>query len=298
MSFPSELTNKQWQKNKGLFAKAKPTGIGEALTAMEKEFNGSGFMLDPAKLGTETYDPILFEKRLAQFDKVMQTQAKKIDAAAGTVQTKITAAKSTFAGNKAVLAVLTKLESDLANFRAGIKLQGAIATKQRVAIFDEFKKHLKGSAYWKQTVEKKLAASTEGHRQEVLGDIKRLEADPRLELVHEMWGSDGAARTLRTTPRLWDQILVKNFPELTKMIRPGSAMADFNQLPWVDTVGDEPGNTATKKIQLGLKGATDTASVTRALTTFALQYSNSLMKYSDFVKALAEFETVLKKYSK
>jgi hypothetical protein len=298
VAFPAALTNKQWQKNKGLFAKAKPTGIGEALTAMEKAFAGSGFAVDPEKLATETLDPIVFEKRLAQYDKTMQGQAKKLDDAAAAVQAKITTAKTTFAGNKSVLTELGKLESELANFRAGIKLNGTIATKQRVAIFDAYKKHLQSSALWKQTVGFKLAASTEAHRQEVLGDVKRLERDPRIELINEMWGHDGAARTLRTTPRLWDQILVKNFPELTAKVRPGSAMNDFNQLPWIDTVGNEPGKSATNKVTAALKGSTDPAVIQRAITTFALQYSNSLIKYADFVKALGEFETTLKKYAK
>jgi hypothetical protein len=296
-SFPTALTNKQWQKNKGLFAKAKPTGIGEALTGMEKDFAGSGFSLDPAKLGAETLDPIQFEKRLDQFAKSLQAQANKIDASAAAVQIKITAAKATFAGNKSVLGVLGQLEADLANFRAAIKPNGQITTHVKAEVLAAYKKHLTTSAYWAQTVTKGLAASTESHRQSVIAEVRKLESDPRIAFIHQLWGSDGSARTLRTTPRLWDQVLVKNFPQVTAAIRPGSAMQAYNQLPWIDTVGNEPGSSATNKVTAMLQGSTDPQVERRAVTTMALQYSQSLIKYQDFCKDLLQLEKYLKKYA-
>lgn len=63
--YPVVLTNSNWQKRKGLKAKTTKTGVGEALTALEKAFAKSPFgKLDPDQMGTETPDKAVFEKKV------------------------------------------------------------------------------------------------------------------------------------------------------------------------------------------------------------------------------------------
>lgn len=65
LPYPSLLTNAAWQKRKGLRAKGTKTGVGEALTAVEKAFAKSPFgKLDPDKMGTETADKAVFDKKV------------------------------------------------------------------------------------------------------------------------------------------------------------------------------------------------------------------------------------------
>ena len=294
-SFPIVLTNAQWQKKKGLFAKSKATGIGEALVALEKAYNSSGYALDPAKLGTETLDPIVFQERLTQFGKSLQAQAAKIDAAAAAVQKKLDAAKTTFAGNTSVIGVLGRIETDLANFRASLKPAGHLTVQLKEDAVAAYKKHLTSDGVFTDVVTKGIAAKTEAQRRTVLSEVKKLEANPSIDFIHTLWKGNSTARVLRTTPNFWDVALIKRFPKLTAQILPGSAMQQFNQLPWVDNVGNEEGGSASQRVVAMIRGARTAASEKRAVQTFALQYSNSLIKYQDFCKALAKLEAALKK---
>ena len=296
-AYPAALTNKAWQKNKGLLAKAKPIGIGEALTATEKAFNSSGFALDPVQLGTETVDPMQFGQRYEKLGTTLQTQAKSIDAAAATVQQRITAAKTTFAGNKAVLAVLGRLESDLADFRAAVKPNGTIFTQQRAAVLAAYKKVLHANAAYRLMMgQDQWYTTTKNFYDQVLKDVKKLEADPRVDKIHELWGGNQPApRSLRTTPRGWDQVIAKEFPATTAAIRAGKAWDTFNKnLPWIDEVGNEQGQTASKLVRAMIKG---NVTEQRAVSKFALEYSQSLMTYRNFVNDLAKLEKLLKKFA-
>lgn len=68
--YPVALTNANWQKRKGLLAKGTKTGVGEALTALEKAFAKSPFgKLDPDKMGTETVDKVVFDKKVESLKK-------------------------------------------------------------------------------------------------------------------------------------------------------------------------------------------------------------------------------------
>ena len=296
-AYPAALTNKAWQKNKGLFAKSKSTGIGEALTAMEKAYAASGFAMDPVKLGTETVDPMQFKQRYDKLGASLQTQTKAIESAAATVQQKITAAKGTFAGNKSVLGVLGQLEGDLANFRAALKPNGSIFTQQLGAVLAAYKKVLHATPAYKLMMgPDQWYTTTKNFYEQVLRDVKALEADPRVDKINELWGGNQPPpRSLRTTPRGWDQMLAKDFPATTAAIRAGKAWDTFNKnLPWIDDVGNEQGNGASKRVRAMIKG---NVTEQKAVTKFALEYSQSLMTYRGFVTDLGKLEKLLKKFA-
>jgi hypothetical protein len=238
-----------------------------------------------------------FGQRYDKLGATLQTHAKTIDAAAATVQQRITAAKTTFAGNKSVLTVLGRLEADLANFRAALKPNGSIFTQQMAAVLAAYKKVLHASSGYRLMMGADAwYPVTKNFYEQVLADVKELEADPRIDKIHELWGgSQPPPRSLRTTPRGWDQLLAKDFPVTTQAIRAGKAWDTFNKnLPWIDNVGDEQGQTASKRVR-----ATITGNVTeeRAVTKFALEYSRSLMTYRNFVNDLGKLEKLLKKYA-
>jgi len=296
-AYPATLTNKTWQKNKGLFAKAKSTGIGEALTAMEKAYAASGFAMDPVKLGSETVDPMQFKQRYDKLGATLQSHAKKIDALAATVQQRITAAKTTFTGNKSVLTVLGRLEGDLANFRAALKPNGSIFTDQLADVLAAYKKGLHATtAYRLMMGSDQWYATTKNFYDQVLRDVKALEADPRVDKINELWGGNQPPpRSLRTTPRGWDQMLAKDFPVTTAAIRAGKAWDTFNKnLPWIDDVGNEQGNGASKRVRAMIQG---NVTEQKAVTRFALEYSQSLMTYRNFVNDLGKLEKLLQKFA-
>lgn len=295
-AYPVALTNKAWQKNKGLFAKAKATGIGEALTALEKAFNASGFALDPVQLGGETVDPMPFAQRFEKYGATLQSHAKTIDAAAATVQQKVTAAKSTFAGNKSVLTVLDRLEDDLADFRAALKPKGSITAHQLAAVLAEFKKALHKTNTYGLMVTGGMYETTKKHYEKTLGEVRELERDPRVDKINDLWKDTKASpRSLRTTPRSWDQIMKKEMPKTCAAIRGGEAWSIYNKdLKWINKVGDEPGGTASSKVRTMITGS---VTEERAVTQFALEYSQDLMVYRDFVTDLAKLDKVLRKYA-
>lgn len=295
--YPATLTNKSWQKNKGLLAKAKPTGIGEALTALEKAYAGSGFAVDPAKLGTETLDPILFGQKLDSYLKTLAAHAKKLDAASGEVGKRTTAAEKTFAKDKAVLTELGKLQHELVLFGKSIQPDGAITAARKKATLAAFAAHLRQDANYKTVMQSGgQAALSHGHVQTLLGQVKQLEQSKDIDQIAAMWGkNDGPARAVRTTPVLWDRIYRKAFPKLAESVFSGSAYDTYNQkLAWIDDVGNEQGGSATRKV----RELAETMPMDKAIARFCLEYSNSLFKYQQFVQHLKKVETVLAKAAK
>ena len=88
LDYPQQLTKTHWDKNKGLLAKSKPTGIGEALVKLAKAHEDLDLALfDTAKLGTadavakvlETYE----KEAKKHFVKAFQ-EAKTVEDVATT----------------------------------------------------------------------------------------------------------------------------------------------------------------------------------------------------------------------
>ncbi|GAB2485320.1 hypothetical protein [Jatrophihabitans fulvus] len=293
--YPATLTNKSWQKNKGLLAKAKPTGIGEALTALEKAYAGSGFSVDPAKLGSETADPKAFEKKFDAYTKTLEAHAKKLNAAAaGEVGKRTTAAEKTFAKDKAVLTELGKLQKELIDFGKALEPNGRITKELKAQVLAAFAKAIRANRAYDQVVTKRLGSSTENHRQTVIKELRELWDTPTVAKVHELWGSDGSARTLRTTPILWDQVLRKEFPVTTAAILNGSANTKYRMsLDWVEDVGDEPGSKASKRITKMMEQMDETTAVRK----MCKEYLASVREYTQFCSDIDTLESLLRKYS-
>ncbi|HEY2166143.1 MAG TPA: hypothetical protein VGH01_03175 [Jatrophihabitantaceae bacterium] len=127
--YPDELTKHHWNKSLGLFAKAKRTGIGDALSAMESAYADSAFRFNPYTVATKTADSAKFERWMTHLGTRLRADAGKIDDAAATVQAEITAATSAFADDTAVVDALRRLQSSLVTFRASIQPDGPLATR-------------------------------------------------------------------------------------------------------------------------------------------------------------------------
>jgi predicted trehalose synthase len=128
-AYPHQLTKHYWNKSLGLFAKAKRTGIGDALSAMESAYADSVFTFNPLAVATKTADPAKFERWMAHLDTRLRADAAKIDEAAATVQAEITVATSAFADDAAVVDALRRLQSSLVTFRASVQPGGPLATQ-------------------------------------------------------------------------------------------------------------------------------------------------------------------------
>src|SRR5690242_10169171 len=97
--YPVTLTNKDWQKKKGLLNRSTKTGIGENLTALEKAFASTPYgKLDPDQLVSETLDPVLFGKKLDAMTRSFAGVEAKLRPMVAAVDQRINQALPTFTG--------------------------------------------------------------------------------------------------------------------------------------------------------------------------------------------------------
>jgi hypothetical protein len=290
LKYPAVLTNKEWQKHKGLFAKSKPTGIGEKLVALEKVVSGSPFLkIAPAPMGMETKDPLVFERKLAALTKTLTQYAAKIDAAAVDVDKAVTAARPTFAKDKSVTKYLDTLTISIKGLRADIK-PGQGEFKEFIdEVTKAYKAHMKSGFAFSAFQD----GATRGEKKwsEAMALIKKVESAGNVAAIHAAWGTDGPARSITTFCKLWDQY-APEFPELTKKVYAGKAMNDFADLPWMKDTANETNNNATTKVQdLMNRGMAED----RAVTKMTMEYSSSMIKSHDVVKHIGAVYKVLAK---
>lgn len=290
-TYPAELTNATWQKNKGTLGRATTeTGIGASLTALEKAFKSSSFVTaDPKALAAETTDPMVYLRLRERLRKTLENEAKNLTAKIQACEQRASAATTTFADNSKVLGHLSQLIKDLEAFDND--LPKAYAAQVIGDVDRQFKANF-GKTKTAAVLKSPVAADTEKARKAAMAMIKKVETAKTLKSIHATFGSNGPHRVVSTTPKLWDQIFSADCPQLTTYLLPGQAMTVYFGLPWVSDVGDEAGNKASDKVAANAKKSNEA----RAVETMALQYSRSLVEYKKFTDALAKFTTAVRPY--
>lgn len=287
--YPVALTNREWQKKKGLGGKSKSTGVGEKLTSLEKLVAQSPFgKLDPDTLGTETFDPVVFKQKLDGLNSRFAGAAHALAPGMTAAEKVISSAIPVFAAGSSQ-SVRRQLELMRTELKAlDVQLKITYPTAFAAAVRSSYKNHVsKSSAY---TALSGAAPSAEAVLKQLLGEIKQVESAKTIASVHATWPQDGAHRKLPTWCKLWDQLVLRDLPALAKASGyPQNAMVTIFTLPWVQEVGNENQLTATNALTALAQNAPEDKVVTR----FALEYSRSVIEASKLVAAMVKSWRVL-----
>ena len=277
MDYPAVLTNKEWQKSKGLIAKivVGKTDVGANLTALETAFKKSDF----AKAATpfDKSDPTEFKVFIKSVKTGLDKQAGEIGAKVTDAVKVASQAAGDMKGNSKVPASVTKYLSSmiaaLGKFGDEIKAQ---PDKIVTSLTDDFKKKLAADPFYKAL--KDSCGKVETKWKALLGDIKLVEADPKIATVDKVFSGDNNARGITTAAKFWDQVLIKKFPTTAGEIYSGSAMNDYYSLPGFPEIADQKGAVTLKALMEKSAMAED-----RLVTTFMLKFSSSVVKSHELV---------------
>ncbi len=276
--YPVILTKAAWDKNKGLMAKLAvgKTDVGAALAAIEGEVKKS-FLSVKVFPGTDVIDFLAYEdnltKELAQGAKTIQGKVGNagivLKAAHVDFEKSKTIPKSATAYVKKIMDALKPFLSTVTSFPAKAVSEVHADYKQRVGAL---------SAY---AALKDAAGSLDSTYAKLMGMIKKIESAPSIANFQAQFKGDGPHRQMTTVCKLWDQMVPKNFPKLAAKIYAGKAMTDFAALPCMMDVANETNEVATKKIRKAIEGGQPEA---RAVTTYLLQYSSSVIGSAPIIK--------------
>lgn len=290
--YPAVLTNKDWQKKKGLLAKGKPTGIGEMLTLLEKAFDGTAFgRIDPAKMAAETLDPAQFGQRRDALLRTLAHQGAKVDDAASSAADAVKAAAPLFANDKTVGKYLQTLAIALKGFRADLRVEGAYVKEVIAALDSAFSAQLAGHKDIKTFI--KTAASLEEAMSDIKTKLAAVVKEQTIDATVLQFGNTECVSTIVECAEAWDRVVRVKLPELAKQFYSGSARSDLLSLPWLGHFGVEPeSELATREMRKLVDAGQSESSV--VLST-VLSFGRSVQKVRPFVEANKALATALKR---
>lgn len=292
IGYPTILTDKAWQKQKGPVAKTKSTGVGKTLIALEKAYNATDFAkTDPQELAKQTTDPLSYAKRRASLGVALGAQGKRLVPLVAQSAEAVKKAKVTFAKDKKLLPYLTQIEQGLGQFKTDFAPGGRQSGQLLMQADREFK-YLFGQTRTAKFSGSGTAQRTEKARTDVLAMIKKVEAAGTIASISDQFKGNGPHRTLTTSCELWDNFFAKDCPMLAKSIYAGAAKKEFGHLPWMWEVANEANLDATN----AATALSQRSNEARAVSTFALAYSRSVIEYKKFVDHMAAFEAEVKKW--
>ena len=277
LDYPTTLTNKEWQKAKGLIAKivVGKTDVGASLTALETAFKKSDYAKDPTEF--DKLDPAEFKVFVKSLTVSLDKQEKELSSKVADALKNASAAAGEMKGNSKVPASVTKYLSSmtaaLGTFEKAIKAE---TPKIIDAVQSSFRKKLNGDTVVKAL--KDACAKLEIKWKALLGDIKAVEADPKIDTVEKVFAGDNNARGVATTAKFWDQLAVKQFPTTVAKIYTGKAISDYKELPFMSQIADQKGG-ATLKALVQKSGQTEEKIVTASM----LKFSSSVVKAHELV---------------
>jgi hypothetical protein len=216
--WPAELTDKSWQKAKGLAGKAAgATGLGKVLDTAEKMHKAIDFsQLTPQ---AKSFDEIASATKASKdyyakhvvplHDYLLKTVQKTADDAA----TKLNKSALTKSAGKAA----TAISKAALNFATSLKSVDLDAEVKHCE--EEIKKQLK---MYIDPVPK-IIGKIDLFLKDIDNFVKKVDKESLLALAT----GDGGARGYCTGLQHWDQLLKKNMPGLTDPIYKGSAKSDF-----------------------------------------------------------------------
>jgi hypothetical protein len=240
MDYPNVLTNRDWQKAKGVLAKifVGKTDVGANLTALEADFKKSDFCKEPAPF--DGLDPIEFKAfikaRRTELDKQADSLATK---AAAAIKVASQAAGEMKANSKVPASVskyLSGMIVALDKFESDIK---AMPDKYIQELTEAFRKKLQADAIVKTLRDSCTKVSEKWKK--LPEDIKTCEANPTVATVGKVFSGDNNARGIAAAAQFWDKTLVKQFPKATAAIYTGSAIKDYYSLPFLQELAMQLG---------------------------------------------------------
>jgi|GEM_PF-6654630 len=275
--YPDILSKTAWDKNKGIVVKlSTKTDVGPMLAAIEAEVKKS-FQSVKGFAGTDVVDFLSYKENLA---KELAQAAKTISGKAANANVVLKAAHADFQQSKTIpkssTAYVKKIMDAIKPFQSAV---AEFPAKALTEIHNDYKKRVSAlSAY---AALKDAAGSLDGTYAKLMGMIKKVESAPTIENFQSLFKGDGPHRQMTTVCKLWDQMVPKNFPKLVAKIYAGKAMADFAGLPCMMDAANETNEVATKKIRKAIEGGQPEA---RAVTTYLLQYSSSVIGSAPIIK--------------
>ena len=250
LQYPTILTNKDWQKKKGLIGKATKTGVGEALDALQKVYLQSGFAKhDPQVLGASTLDPVAINQGLTAFRSTASKSVAQIKQCAATADSKINKAIVAFASGSSqnVRKHLQQMQKDLKQFVADAQ---AYPAAFEAATTHAFKQKIQASSLWIAFVQ--AGPNTLRNIQSYGHDLQ--DCDSPADVHDKFKDGSSPGRCLTTACKTWDQLVITGAPSIAKKYYPKKAMESIFKLPWIQDLGNENMSTASGKItQLALR---------------------------------------------
>lgn len=302
LAYDPVLTDKDWQKKKGTVGKTKKTGVGEALTTLEKTFAKSGFaMIDAGYLGSRSIDPQIYAEARKQFLAQVASNAKSIDKAIKDAKAKTFAARKPFASDKKVLDHLLVIDRALDKLLKDTGANGQ-PLKAVIASADvEWQKMLKSKS---MVINGKMiedSAKLAGYGQSLREDVKAVIAAARAQgapqdtfaEISARWGKNpSSARSCTTAINQWDQLVVREFPQLSARFHKGPALRTFlTSGSWLDAAANEANGVCTTKAKDLIKQVGHT----KAMEEFVKGFTGDIKKYDEFVVMARKFYTTLEK---
>jgi hypothetical protein len=284
--YPEILTNKAWQKHKGVVAKLAvgKTDVGAALSTFEDEFGRSGFGHVKSFGGL---DPMEFHDFHAGLIAGLKGSAKQLNAKAMDALKVAAAARDAFSASKMVPKSSTQYVKDV--MAALGKFNRALdpyVAKVDGDLKKEFREKLQNSTPFKLL---QINATTADVKwKQTIELVKKVEKTPTLAFFHQTFGHDGPHRSVGNWSKTWDQVLRKDMPRLATSIYPGKG-SDYFELPCINKVSDEMSGHGSNEIQELIDSGQDEG---RAVKTYLLKYSSSLVKTRELI---AHLNTALKR---
>jgi hypothetical protein len=219
VDYPKTLTQADWDKKKGLLARTKPTGIGKALSSLQRMHNAVNWGDLAPKWTTGVPTVLMLNKNYNTKKGVVESKVEPIEGHARSVATLALKWEKTFKADKlipasaakaakAVADAATKYANDLAGVMAEL-------TSER----DNAKQTIVAAARFtlKPTLTKHLTKIDL-----FLKDINTFTSKANEANLQTLVSGDGGARGYCTACTFWDEVMV-DYPDITTGVYTGKA---------------------------------------------------------------------------
>ncbi len=282
IDYPAVLSKAAWDKKKGVMAKLAvgKTDVGAGLTAVETAFKASGFAAVNEFGGLDPIEYVTYETGLIQG---LTRGAAAVGVKLSALKIVVTQAHTDFGKSltvpKSSTAYVKSILDQIEPFRQLItQYPGVLPPSLKKA----FQVKLRASIPYIGLMD--TAKSAPGLSIKIVNMIKQVEAKPTIANLHKVFGGDGPHRMLTTSFKAWDQLAKAKLPTLAARHYTGTAMTDLFTLPHLQDMGNENMSVASNKLADLVQGGQNEK---RVVEKFCLEYTQSVLKSADFLKAFA-----------
>jgi hypothetical protein len=288
ITYPVILTNKDWQKKKGVTNKGKKTGVGESLDALQKAFAISAHAkISPDDLVKETSDIEIFKKKAPSVRLMFQQSRKKLRPLFDAADKKIAAAITTFGATSSAGKHLTAMKAALKKFETNE--MGVFEQQFETEVIDKFKAKVQKTNTWAVVQTFDVTRRNASTFQKCLDDVRSI--SDVTDKFGTLINANPPGRAVTTACKNWDQLIRAEFPEFSKKYFKYPAMDTIAKLPWIKQLGDEAGGTASKALKAQLSGGSEA----QVIQKFKADAGRSWKQVEKFLDAYFKFGADLPK---